>query len=163
MARDRAEGPYVDHARQRPSRHRLARRALCDRGQRLHVGERRDRGQTLGFGHAFECLEGDVTEHGDRVIANRFIAVFARDAGEGRRIHELRHRRAPHARVVIAASDRRELLAVVDRQLFDVRETHRRVGMLVARDRAEAIENCHERDRDPAKDRVIAGLHSSRP
>ncbi len=143
VARNRPERPHVADARQRRPRHPLARRALGDDRQRFRVaerGQRLDGREALGLADALERLERDVAQHVDRLASHGFVAVVARDARQRRRIHQLRRRRAPHARLLVLARHHRELLALVDRQLGDKRQPHRGIGMLVTRLRFESVE-----------------------
>ena len=140
MPRNRPEHPHVLDAGQRRARHRLARCVLRDKGERLRVAEHLDSRQRLALAETLEGFERDVAQHFQRLIADRFVAIGARRFGQGRRIHQLRHRRPPDPRVLIVARDRRQLFSIVDRDLLDKRQPHGRIRMLVPRLRFESVE-----------------------
>src|SRR5439155_24074048 len=97
-----------------------------------------------GFAHALKRVERDVPEHGDRLRAYLLVGIIECDRGKRGGIHQLGDRRAAHARVLVLARDGADEIALLERQLGDVCEADRGVGMILASLRAESIEQCHE-------------------
>ena len=99
----------------------------------------------LGLAEAFEGLERDVAQHADGLRLDLRVGLVTRDGGERGRVHQLRDRRSPHARIGVLAGDLGEQIALLERDLLHEREADGGVGMLVTRLGAKPIENCHTR------------------
>jgi hypothetical protein len=128
---DRAQGDAVAHGGLRQVR----------QGPRIH--DEIDRFEAFGFAQLLERLERDIAKHRQRLGAHLIVAVVARDRRQRCRRHQLRHRRLAHARIVIAAGDRRDGVALGERQLLDKGEADGRIGMFVAGLGAEPVEQRH--------------------
>ena len=101
----------------RPEADRLAHRRFRNLSQRPGVGERVDGGQAFGLVNAFEGIERDVAQHGQRLVPHTRIGVVASDDGQGRRIQQLGDRGAAHPDVFVFARGGDDEIALGERKL----------------------------------------------
>ena len=140
---DGSEHPGIGDAGQRTERHDFPPGGLRNLRQRAAVRQRVDRLQAVGLGDPFERLDRDVAQHGCRLPAHRLVAIGAGNRTERRRVHQLRDRGAPHADVLVLARHQGDDFALLERDLFDVGETNRRIWMLVSPLCSEAVDQRH--------------------
>ena len=140
---DRSQRARIGDARDCAGRDRFLRGRFRNHREGLRVDNRVHGGQALRLSHAFERLECNVAEHRVRLGPDPFLHVVARDFRKRPRVHELGCRRAPHARVLVAARDFGEQLVLVDRDFLYEREPDGGIGVFLTRLRAEAVEQRH--------------------
>ena len=143
VAGDGSEHTGVGDSGQRTERHDFPPGGLRNLRQRAAVRQRVDRFQAVGLGDPFERLDRDVAQHGRRLRAQRLVAIGAGNRAQRRRVHQLRDRGAPDADVLVLTRDQGDDFALLERDFFDVGETNRWIGMLVAALRSEAVDQRH--------------------